>query len=84
MVGSVECVGGVASNRFFVMSSQVWKCLRLRFQVGWGGSLLLLLSPSCHHGRELGHLLWQEGGEGDGDGLGGLGPGYETGGLLLE
>ena len=56
----------------------------LRFQAGWGDLLLLLLSPSCHHGREPGHLLGQEGGGGGGDGLVGLGPGYETGGLLLE
>ena len=32
----------------------------------------------------LGHLLGQEGGEGVGDGVGGLGPGYETIGLLRE
>ena len=40
------------------------------------------LPPTC--GREPGHLLGQEGGGGGGDGLVGLGPGYETGGLLLE
>ena len=35
-------------------------------------------------GREPGHLLGQEGGEGVDGGLDGLGPGYETVGLLLE
>ena len=36
------------------------------------------------NGREPSHLLGQEGGGGGGDGLVGLGPGYKTGGLLLE
>ena len=57
----------------------------MSFQAGWGDSLLLLLNRSrCRHGREPGHLLGQEGGEGVDGGLDGLGPGYETVGLLLE
>ena len=48
------------------------KSLGLRFKAGWGDSLLLLRNLSCHHGREPGHLLEQEGGRGAGDGLDGL------------